>query len=286
MQKVLIVLIAVLMLLTTAGAEALPKGIIDPPANFDARQEGVNYGEMILETYPSHTTGNTRKVMVLLPPEYDEEKTYPVLYLLHGSGGDHSEWSRGKPDTVLGNLIAAGDAREMIIVMPNVRARWNDSTDAEDLYSAEANAAFDNFINDLRDDLMPFLKETYPIAEGRENTAIAGLSMGGRVALYIGLAMPETFGYVGAFSPASGVVSSSAKKGLFETAEFRAAEGLDTYILINTGRYDDRVGEWPETYFNTLTANGTESVFYLAPGGHDFTVWKHGLYNFVRNIFN
>lgn len=286
MQKLLSIVMAVMLLLTAACAEALPEGIVDPPAGFDARQEGVNYGEMVLETYMSRTTGNTRKVMVLLPPDYDGEKTYPVLYLLHGSGGDHSEWSRGKPDMILGNLLAAGDAEEMIIVMPNVRARWNDSTDAEDLYSADATAAFDNFINDLRDDLMPFLMEKYPIAQGRENTAIAGLSMGGRVALYIGLAMPETFGFVGAFSPASGVVSSPAKKGLFEAVEFKAPEGLDTYILINNGRYDDRVGEWPETYYDTLTANGTQSTFYLVPGGHDFTVWKHGLYNFIRNIFH
>ena len=285
MKKLLFVLL-VMLLIGSACAEKLPEGIVDPPAGFDVRQEGVTYGRMMFETYLSRTTGNFRKVMVLLPPDYSAEKSYPVLYLLHGIGGDHSEWSHGKPDVVLGNLIAAGCAKDMIVVMPNVRARMNDAANAADMYSADAIAAFDNFINDLRDDLMPFLKGKYPIAEGRENTAVAGLSMGGREALYIGLTMPETFGYIGAFCPAPGVLPYNVEKGLFQKAEFKAAENYETFILINAGRTDGAVGSWPQTYSDTLTANGTEHIFYVTDGGHDFTVWKHGLYNFAKQIFD
>ncbi len=283
MMKLLCCLAALMLLITAAYAESA--AVTDPPAGFDAKKEDVSYGKTLLRTYPSSTTGRSRKVMILLPPDYSEDKTYPVLYLLHGIGGDENEWAGGRPTYVLGNLLAAGEAREMIVVMPNIRARANDRVNAADMYSPEHFAAFDNFINDLTNDLMPYMAANFPIAPGRENTAIAGLSMGGREALYIGLTLPETFGYVGAFCPAPGVLPYNAEAGLFETADFKAAEDLETYILINAGQTDGVVGSWPQTYSDILTENGAAHDFYVTTGGHDFTVWKHGLYNFCRNIF-
>lgn len=286
MKKALLCLAVCLFVLATAALAESAPAYDEPPADFDQQQEGVVYGKTLFKTYLSRTTGAFRKVLVLLPPDYTPEKAYPVLYLLHGIGGDHSEWSHGKPDIVVGNLIASGEAPEMIIVMPNVRARANDAANPSDVYSPSHFAAFDNFINDLTNDLMPFIAKEYSIAEGRENTAIAGLSMGGREALYIGMSMPEIFGYVGAFCPAPGVLPYYAEAGLFQTADFRLAEGYDSYILINAGASDGVVGEWPETYAKTLTENGTENTFYVMPGGHDFNVWKHGLYNFAKRIFD
>lgn len=285
MKNLLLCLLALLMILSAAFAEESTSGVIDPPAGFDVKVEGVTYGKTVLRTYPSSTTGRNRKVMILLPPDYSEEKEYPVLYLLHGIGGDENEWAGGRPTWVIGNLINAGEAAEMIVVMPNIRARENDKANASDMYAPAHFQAFDNFINDLRDDLMPYIEANFSVAKGRENTAVAGLSMGGRESLYIGLAMPETFGYIGAFCPAPGVLPYNVEKGLFPTAEFKATEGLDTYILINAGQWDGVVGEWPKTYADTLTTNGTANTFYVTTGGHDFTVWKHGLYNFARNIF-
>jgi predicted alpha/beta superfamily hydrolase len=142
---------------------------------------------------------------VYTPPGYDAAETYPVLYLLHGIGGNHTEWLGGEPNNVLSNLLALGEAPPMIAVIPNVRAMKDDGYQS-DMFSAENIAAFDNFINDLRDDLMPFIKENYSVSDKREETAIAGLSMGGREALFIGVSMPETFGYVGAFCPAPGLM--------------------------------------------------------------------------------
>lgn len=283
MKKLLIFLMVCVLLPAMAFAE---EGWSDPPEGFDQRQDGVTYGTTVFKTYLSRTTGAFRKVLVILPPDYTAEKDYPVLYLLHGIGGDHSEWSGGKPDVVVGNLIAAGLAPEMIIVMPNVRARQNDAANPSDVYSPAHFAAFDNFINDLTNDLMPFIAREYSVAEGRENTAVAGLSMGGREALYIGLTLPETFGYVGAFCPAPGVLPYNAEGGLFQPADFKATEGYESYILINAGEWDGVVGEWPSTYADTLTANGTPVTFYTMPGGHDFNVWKHGLYNFAQRIFD
>lgn len=286
MKKCLICLLLCSLLLSCLSALAEEAGWVDPPAGFDQRRDGVTYGTVVFKTYLSTTTKTFRKALVILPPDYTPEKEYPVLYLLHGIGGDHSEWSHGSPEVIIGNLTADGLAPEMIVVQPNVRARSNDAANPSDVYSASHFAAFDNFINDLENDLMPWLAKNYSVAGGRENTAVAGLSMGGREALYIGLSRPEKFGYVGAFCPAPGVLPYHAEAGLFKPEDFRAEDGLDSYILINAGASDGVVGQWPSTYAQTLSDNGTPVTFYTMPGGHDFTVWKHGLYNFALRVFD
>ena len=281
-MKMMMIMLAGLLIL---GCTADDTEAYRPVSGYDQKQENVDYGTLEAKSYYSTTCGKYRDCMVYLPAGYTPEKAYPVLYLLHGIGGNHLEWAGGKPDVIVGNLVAAGEAREMIIVTPNVKA-FPSGVSSANLYGPETFQAFDNFINDLRDDLMPFIKENYSVLDGRENTAVAGLSMGGREALYIGLSMQDTFGFVGAFAPAPGVLPYFAEKGLFETAAFKVQEGYeDTYILINAGKSDNVVGEWPVTYANTLKQNGTACVFYEMPGGHDFNVWKNGLYHFAKAIF-
>lgn len=260
----------------------------DTPTGFDKKSSTVNtYGTLKQISYPSTTTGKTRYANIILPAGYSADKEYPVLYLLHGIGGDHNEWKGGEPVNVIGNLIAEGKAKDMLVVMPNVRARANDSGNPSDMFSAEHFAAFDNFINDLRDDLMPYIKANYSVAEGRMNTAIAGLSMGGRESLYIGLSMPETFGYIGAFEPAVGVLPYDIEAGLFTEDTLKLPDEYNnrTFLMIVKGNQDGTVGDAPLNYHNALTKNGTVHTYYTMDGGHDFTVWKNGLYNFVRRIF-
>ena len=265
------------------------KELFAVPEGFDAVKQGVTYGEMVGITYDSQTTGTRRRANVILPPDYDENKKYPVLYLLHGIGGDENEWLGAKPLNVLSNLLAAGEARPMILVIPNVRARANDEVNPKDIYTLQHYKAFDNFINDLRDDLMPYIEANYPVLKGRENTAVAGLSMGGRETLFIGCSMPETFGYMGAFTPAPGLLPYSnfgvSEGGLFTKETFTLPKGSDTYIMINAGASDEIVSIWPRTYHETLTENGIENTFYVTDGGHDFVVWGNGLYNFMKKIF-
>lgn len=257
------------------------------PAGFDQVIEGVKYGELSTQEYYSTTTEKNRKVNILLPPNYSEDKKYPVLYLLHGIGGDHFEWNGANPTQVIGNLIAQNQAEEMIVVMPNVRARADDGAPSDMLSQANFDA-FDNFINDLRDNLMPYIKENYSILEGRENTAIAGLSMGGRESLYIGITMADTFGYIGAFSPAPGVLPYSSEGGLFTKENFKLPDEYNgkTLLMICNGDNDTTVYDNPEQYDAALTENGTEHIYYQTSGGHDFKVWKHGLYNFSKRIFH
>ncbi len=265
------------------------KIVEDVPANIGGTSSDVTYGEIVEITYSSKTTGTDRKANVILPVNYSEDKQYPVLYLLHGIGGDHNEWMNGGAGNVIYNMMASGDAKDMIVVVPNVRARADDRGNPSDIYTPEHFSAFDNFINDLRDDLMPFMEANYPIKTGKENTAIAGLSMGGREALYIGFSMPETFGYIGAFCPAPGILTYdnhiSAEQGLFTEEEFTLPEGSDNFILIVKGKEDYVVGEAPASYSAALEKNGVAHAYYETKGAHDFRVWRHGLYNFIINLF-
>lgn len=261
----------------------------DIPNGYFRKKDGVDYGEIKEIQYASETTGKDRKANVLLPVNYSEDRKYPVMYLLHGLDGDHNEWKNGgSPSYILGNLQAEGLAKEMIIVMPNARARENDAGGPSDNHTPEHFKAFDNFINDLTHDLMPYMKENYSIAEGRENTAIAGLSMGGRTALYIGISMPETFGYVGAFSPAPGVLPYTNEGGLFQKEEFKLPDEYNgkNFVMICTADDDNVVYDNPLQYAQTLQENGTKAFFFMRDGGgHGWDVWKCGLYHFAKRIF-
>ncbi len=263
--------------------------IYDVPEDFDKKQDGIEYGELKRKSYFSKTTGKERKVNIILPPDYTEEKEYPVLYLFHGIGGDENEWLQGNPAYVVGNLVAKGLAKEMIIVIPNCRARANDKAVTE--FSLEHYAAFDNFINDLRDNLMPYIEDEYSIATGRKNTAIAGLSMGGRESLNIGLHMPETFGYIAAFSPGFGVFAYEAngvkEDGLFTEETFRLPEEYKdhTLLMLNNGISEGGENALGGQCHKVFEKNDIPHLFYVTEGGHDFKVWKHGLYNFALQIF-
>ena len=283
-MKLIRILSVILVLASLAAVAFSEEDPFKPAAQYDVRQSGVFYPTMEEKTYYSTTCEKDRKVMVYLPAGYTTDKTYPVLYLFHGIGGDHKEWAGGKPDVIIGNLVHTGEAPEMIIVTPNCKA-IHANTVVTGAYSAGAIGGFDNFINEMTVDLMPFIAANYSVKEGRENTAIAGLSMGGRVALHLGISMPETFGYVGAFCPAPGVVGN-AGEALFTKETFKGNEEYPQLILINTGLTDNVVGEWPETYYNALIENGTEALFYKCVGGHDFFVWKNGLFNFGKRIFD
>ncbi len=307
MKKIIMAgLMAAGMMITGVGCSAQPAAVPDEvsaadvqkktyeitedvPATIGATKSDVTYGDIIEITYNSKTTGTDRKANVILPLDYSEDKQYPVLYLLHGIGGDQNEWIGGGAGKVIFNMWAAGEAEDMIVVFPNVRARADDKGNPPDTYDPEHFKAFDNFINDLRDDLMPYIEANYSVKTGKENTAVAGLSMGGREALYIGFSMPETFGYIGAFCPAPGILSYdnhlSAEGGLMTEEEFTLPEGSDNFVLIVKGKSDYVVGDAPLSYHEALEKNEVAHEYYETKGAHDFGVWKHGLYNFIKNIF-
>ena len=141
-----------------------------------------------------------RKAQVYTPPGYSKDKKYPVLYLLHGIGGDENEWTRGGvADVILDNLYADKKAVPMIVVLPNGRAS-KDLTARDPI--PKQSPAFAAFEKDLLTDLIPFIEKTYSVKADRESRALAGLSMGGGQSLNFGLSNLDTFAWVGGFSSA------------------------------------------------------------------------------------
>ena len=141
-------------------------------------RENIVHGKIDTVTYKSKTVGVNRKALIYTPPGYSPKKKYPVLYLLHGIGGDEKEWFvQGQPQVILDNLYADKKIEPMIVVLPNGRAMKDDRATG-DIYGKAA--AFATFEQDLLTDLIPSVEKKYPVLKDREHRAIAGLSMGGR----------------------------------------------------------------------------------------------------------
>lgn len=271
------------------------------PSDYMAEKTGVNYGTVEDIQYQSTATNSKRKAKVILPAGYSTEKKYPVLYLLHGIFGNENTLYEEQIQNVIGNAIASGDSEEMIVVLPNACANET-GTPPENGFSLEHYRAYDNFINDFKDCLMPYIKEHYSIAEGRENTAISGFSMGGRVTLHIGFTLQDQVRYIGAFNPAFGIFEYENygvhEDGLFTQESFTLKPEYmnDMLVLIAAGTKDTIVKTEPERYHNALAQNEVPHIYYATDGingagqtgdgGHSGDVYKHGLYNFMRRIFH
>ena len=137
-------------------------------------------------TYFSKKANRDKGANVWLPPGYDSSKKYPVFYVNHGYGGDESTMMNGMGvREIATNLIKSGEAEPMIIVFTN---QYTDPNHAQQTGNGQADVpGYDNFVEDLPDSLMPYIESHYPVKTGRENTAVAGFSMGGRESLYIGI---------------------------------------------------------------------------------------------------
>ncbi|HTX66035.1 MAG TPA: alpha/beta hydrolase-fold protein, partial [Opitutaceae bacterium] len=174
----------------------------DAPAGYQTPRSGIPHGRVEPFEYDSGVTGTRRKANVYLPAGYAPDRKYPVLYLLHGIGGDETEWLRfDSPNVILDNLIADGKAVPMILVLANGRALPDDRAPGNP-FSPENAAGFAKFERDLLDFLIPAIQARYPTFTDRDHRALAGLSMGGGQTLDFGLAHLDTFAWLGAFSPA------------------------------------------------------------------------------------
>ncbi len=252
---------------------------IAAPEGFDKETAGIERGTIEEVEYKSSTVGTTRKVTVYLPPKYDKSKKYPVLYLLHGIGGDHKEWMQGVPNIIMDNLYAQGKAKPMIIVMPNGRALPNDKPEGN-VYAPEMVKGFEVFERDLIDDLIPFIQGKYSTYTDQPNRAVAGLSMGGGQSLNFGLGNLDKFAYVGGFSSAP---NTKQPEQLIPDVE--ATKKANKLLWMVCGNKDGLM-------FNSTRLkafcdkNEVPCTLIEYPDGqHDFVVWKYGLYNFAQLIF-
>ncbi len=248
----------------------------EPPKGFDRKREDIPHGQLEMIEYDSKTVGTRRKMQVYTPPGYTKEKKYPVLYLLHGIGGDETEWERfAHPGTLLDNLIADGKAVPMIVVMPNGRAQKNDRAEGNVFASAPA---FEKFERDLLDDVIPTIESRYSTLPNRENRALAGLSMGGGQSLNFGLAHLDTFAWIGGFSSAP-----NTKKPAELVPDPDAAKKLKL-LWLSCGSEDRLIGisQGAHAY---LKEKEVPHVWHVAKHGHDPAEWKQALYYFVQKVF-
>lgn len=262
---------------------------VDCPAEVYKKVEGRTYSSAQHITYESKTTGLERGANVLLPVDYDPEKQYAVLYFQHGIFGDEYSLINDANNAIaeiLGNLSAEGLAREVIVVFSDMYA--TSDPELKPGFTAEAVAPYDNFINELADDLIPYIESHYSVLTGRENRGILGFSMGGRESLYIGVNRPDLFGYIGAISPAPGLTPARdwamTHPGQMEEDELHFAEGakLPELLMVCCGTKDSVVGQFPASYHRILEQNGVEHLWYEVPGAdHDSQAIRSGLYNFM-----
>ncbi len=252
---------------------------MEMPKGFDSVREGITVGKIDTIQYQSKTVGNARKALVYTPPGYTKKKKYPVLYLLHGIGGDEKEWLRGgNPQLILDNLYAEKKIEPMIVVMPNGRAMKDDRATGN-IMAADKVAAFATFEKDLLTDLIPFIENKYGVLKDREHRAIAGLSMGGGQSLNFGLGNLDQFAWVGGFSSAP---NTKKPEELIPNPD--DAKKKLRLLWLSCGD-DDRLISFSKRTHDYLFEHEVPHVYYVEPGVHDFKVWKNGLYMFSQFLF-
>jgi beta-galactosidase len=265
------------IVLTTDDVRAFP----DAPVGFDKPRDGKLSGRTEVFEYDSTVTGVKRKAVVYLPPDYASDKKYPVLYLLHGIGGNEWEWSGYvHADAVADNLIRLGKAVPMIIVMPNGRALPDDSVPpANKTFSPENAAGFGKFERDLLDCLIPAVQAKYSASTNREQRAIAGLSMGGGQSLNFGLGHLDTFAWVAGFSSAP-----NTKLGAELVPDPAAARKQLRLLYISCGNKDGLISVSQGVHVS-LKQQGVPHIWNVDDHTHDRETWAGNLYHFAQRIF-
>ena len=259
----------------------------NPPEGFDKPREGIERGKLERVDYDSKTVGVKRWMQVCTPPGYSKDKKYPVLYLLHGIGGnEREEWAKGGvPHVILDNLIGDKKIEPMILVLPNGNATTNRAGAAEPGGSGGRRGFGDltgwgkPFENDLIKDIIPLIEANYSVKSDRENRALAGLSMGGGQSLNIGLANLDTFAWVGGFSSAP---NTNPLEQLVPDPE-KATKQLKL-LYLSCGNKDGllRISQGVHAH---LKEKNVPHVWHVDDHAHDFQHWKKGLYNFAQLIF-
>jgi enterochelin esterase-like enzyme len=252
----------------------------EAPKGFDVLRENIPHGKIDTISYTSKTVGTTRRALIYTPPGFSKKKKYPVLYLLHGIGGDEKEWLNdgGKPQVILDNLYAENKIQPMIVVLPNGRAMKDDRRGGN-IMAPDKVQAFATFEKDLLNDLIPFIEKRFPVLKDRESRAIAGLSMGGGQSLNFGLGNLDKFAWVGGFSSAP-----NTKRPQELVPDPDEAKKKLKLLWISCGDADGLITFSRRTHDYLLEKN-VPHIYYIEPGVHDFKVWKNGLYMFSQFLF-
>jgi enterochelin esterase-like enzyme len=245
----------------------------------------VPRGTLHRHFYRSTVAGDERDFIVYTPPGYDPaaKRRYPVLYLLHGYSDDTTAWSTvGRANVILDNLVARGQAKPMIVVMPLgygtmdiVKAGWSRVRDRQ-LWQRNV----DKFGEALLVEVLPQVEKAYRVSTERQSRAIAGLSMGGTESLIVGLNHPDRFAWIGAFS-SGGLNTNFAAQ--FPSLDAKANRQL-RLLWIGCGR-EDRLIESNRQLCDWLKSKDIRYTWVESPGTHSFRVWRRYLADFAPLLF-
>ena len=268
----------------------------DGPMFYDARP--VPHGEVRMVLYESKTMDVDRYFWAYTPPGYEESNAkYPVYYLLHGNGETQSGWvMNGRANLILDNLIADGKAQPMIVVMPHGHPVQSASVGPFQEVGPVAEQGLRNyklFTLDLLEQIIPMVEKTYRVYTDADHRAIGGLSMGAMQSVAIGLAHPELFHYVLAYSGGFGSLGVTSASPDVETQapwkEILAnpAEAKKSLRLLFLGCGQDEAGMLApgKKLAGLLKDKGINAVWADYPGGHVFSVWRNDLHESVPMLF-
>jgi enterochelin esterase-like enzyme len=247
----------------------------------------VPHGEVRSKWYRSSVTGQTRHALVYTPPGYDADpaRRYPVLYLQHGGGEDETGWVRqGRVNFILDNLIAAGKAEPMIVVMEKGYATRAGETPQPGGPRRGDGGAFEEVVVK---DLVPMIDAAYRTRPGRESRAIAGLSMGAGQAMRIGLAHLDMFSAVGAFSGVGPVDLKTGYGGVFaDPATFDKKVSL-LYLHSGTAGMDAGIHKNAKSLADALRESGSKHVTFADAEGlaHEWQTWRRAFNDFAPRLF-
>jgi enterochelin esterase-like enzyme len=231
----------------------------------------VPHGDLRSVWYFSSTMNKTRRMHIYTPPGYDKEPgLLPVLYLLHGGGDNDNAWPTvGRANFILDNLLAEKKIEPMIVVMPN------------------GSVADDIFTKDLVNDIIPYVEKNYRIRTGKDDRALAGLSMGGLETLNTGIKYNNLFGYLGVLS--SGWFAD--QKPVMDEAEKLVADNSASFnknvklFWISMGGKEDIAWKNCQNMLKLFEKYGLKFQYSEVPGGHTWLVWRDNLYNLAPLLF-
>lgn len=254
------------------------------------QNHNVEHGDVAHVWYDSPGLGMKRRMSIYTPPGYDKGKAYPVLYLLHGAGGDEEAWlTLGRTAQIMDNLIALGKAKPMIVVTPN----GNASDDAGPLETGIKNKERpQTTYEESFQDIMNYVKSHYKIKKGADNTAVCGLSMGGYHTFRISMLNAGTFGYMGLFSAAVRLEWNTQKTVVeqFESNQ-KAAEQMKALFAAKPHLYwiaigkDDFLFQQNVELRQYLDKMQYPYEYYESEGGHIWRNWRVYLSMFAQRIF-
>jgi enterochelin esterase family protein len=249
----------------------------------------VPHGVVHVHWYDAKALGMLRSVYVYTPPGYERSNaTFPVLYLLHGSGGAEDVWtSIGAANVILDNLIASGKAKPMVLVMPFGHPEPSPIVGHPAPFAARDAAAF---TRDLTDEIMPLIQRTYRVSSQADQRAIAGFSMGAGQALAIGLARLDLFHTIGAFSGSIGLAGGEFTAGAIDAQyggifDAGGADGSLRLVWLACGKDETRIVTANKLLADVLTSHGVKNVNTVIPGGHTWHVWRRNLRDMAPLLF-